>query len=759
MRDSLWGRISSCGPDFIWSTGPRPVFTAVIVLALLLIPTELSAAPLPLMPLPQKLITSAGALQIDSEFTLAVSAYSDARLESAVKRFTARLAKQTGLPISLLNLPSRDREGAVLLIECRQRAPEYPALGEDEAYQLDISSSGGRLTARTITGVLRGLETFAQLVGPGPDGFQAPAVHIEDQPRFPWRGLMLDVSRHWMPLAVVERNLDAMAAVKLNVFHWHLSDDQGFRVESKRYPKLQQLGSDGNFYTQSQVRQVVAYARDRGIRVIPEFDMPGHTTAWFVGYPELASAHGPYAIERKWGVFRPTIDPTREETYVFLDGLIAEMGALFPDPYFHIGGDEVEDTQWKNSPSIQTFARAHRLNNAHDIQTYFNRRVERLLKKHGKTMVGWDEVLNPGLPPDTVIQSWRGAASLVEAANKGYRSLLSFGYYLDHLKPAAEHYANDPLGGAGDLTPQQAARILGGEASMWSEYVSAETVDSRIWPRMAAIAERLWSQRTVTALDSMYARLEVVSRWLERTGLQHRSNQLMLDRLTGGQPAEPLRVLAGASEALGIQGRRGARQYTSFIPLNRFVDAIPPESELVRRLERELAACGAGASACQLAEVRSILPQWAETAARLQPLAENNALLAELLPLTANLAAAAKIGLRALEIIETGQPAPKGWIEQQNQELDQLDKPVAEVRLAAIRVVRLLVGRVNPQALANSSVRWRNEPLCNGLLTVPNWTMGRQQPTIVLKQIARVRQAILSPARDRPLGLSVGPRP
>jgi hexosaminidase len=710
-----------------------------------------SASPLPLMPMPVKVETASGALRIDSGFTIA-AACADVRTDAAIRRFTARLAKQTGLPIALQEMPSRGRKGAVLLVQCRERAPEYPLLGEDESYQLDVSASGARLAARTVTGVLRGLETFAQLAGPGPEGFQVPAIHIEDQPRFPWRGLMLDVSRHWMPLAVVERNLDAMAAVKLNVFHWHLSDDQGFRVESKRYPKLQQLGSDGNFYTQAEIRQVVAYARDRGIRVIPEFDMPGHTTAWFVGYPELASAPGPYSVERKWGIFRPTIDPTREETYVFLDGFIAEMAALFPDPYFHIGGDEVEETQWKNSRSIQAFARAHLLNNAHDLQTYFNRRVERLLKKHGKTMVGWDEVLNPELPSDTVIQSWRGPASLAEAANKGYRSLLSFGYYLDHLKPAAEHYANDPLAGAGDLTPAQAAHILGGEACMWTEYTSAETVDSRVWPRLAAIAERLWSPRSATDADSMYARLELVSRWLEWSGIEHRSNQPMLERLTGGQPAESLRILAGASESVGIQGRRGARQYSSLIPLNRFVDAIPPESELVGRLQREVATCVslAGGSACPT--VRATLSQWAEIDARLQPLAENNALLAELLPLTANLSTTAKIGLSALEFIEKGQPAPSGWLEQQNQELDRLDKPVAEVRLAAIRVVRLLVARVNPQRLANAGVRCRNEPLCNGLLTVPNWTKGRLEPMITLKAIAGVGQAILSPASDRPIG-------
>jgi hypothetical protein len=211
--------------------------------------------------------------------------------------------------------------------------------------------------AATVAGALHGLETFAQLVGPGAEGFRVPAIHIEDRPRFPWRGLMLDVSRHWMPVEVVERNLDAMAAVKLNVFHWHLSDDQGFRVESRRFPRLQQLGSDGDFYTQAEIRHVVAYARDRGIRVVPEFDMPGHTNSWLVGYPELASAPGPYSIGRTWGVYDGAMDPTREETYEFLDAFLGEMTQLFPDPYFHIGGDEVNGRQWSQSSSIQAFAK------------------------------------------------------------------------------------------------------------------------------------------------------------------------------------------------------------------------------------------------------------------------------------------------------------------------------------------------------------------------------------------------------------------
>ena len=415
--------------------------------------------------------------------------------------------------------------GATLRVECAG-APsgpgaEDPSLGEDESYQLDVAPDGARLQAATVAGALHGLATFAQLVVPGAEGFQAAAIHIEDRPRFPWRGLMLDVSRHWMPLEVVERNLDAMAAVKLNVFHWHLSDDQGFRAESLRFPRLQQLGSDGNFYTQADIRHVVAYARDRGIRVVPEFDMPGHTNSWLVGYPELASAPGPYSIGRTWGVYDGALDPTREETYEFLDAFLGEMTQLFPDPYFHIGGDEVNGKQWSQSASIQAFAKEHNLEGTRGLQVYFNQRIQKLLQKYGKIMVGWDEVLHPDLPADTVVQSWRGQASLAEAASQGYRGILSAGYYLDHLSPASYHYGIDPLADAAQkLTPEEASRILGGEACMWAEYANAETVDSRIWPRAAAIAERLWSPKEAADVDSMYARMEAVSRVLEWTGVR-----------------------------------------------------------------------------------------------------------------------------------------------------------------------------------------------------------------------------------------------
>jgi hexosaminidase len=643
------------------------------------------------MPLPVKVETASGRLAVDGTFSVAATGSTDLRLESALDRFAARISRQTGIP--MLAVRPADASRATLRVECAgvSSGPGAadPSMGEDESYQLDVAPDGALLKAATVAGALHGLETFAQLVVPAAEGFHVPAIHIEDRPRFPWRGLMLDVSRHWMPVEVVERNLDAMAAVKLNVFHWHLSDDQGFRAESRRFPRLQQLGSDGNFYTQAELRHVVAYARDRGIRVVPEFDMPGHTNSWLVGYPELASAPGPYSIGRTWGVYDGALDPTREETYDFLDAFLEEMTQLFPDSYFHIGGDEVNGKQWSQSSSIQAFAKEHNLDGARDLQVYFNQRIQKLLQKYGKIMVGWDEVLHPDLPTDTVVQSWRGQASLAEAASQGYRGILSAGYYLDHLSPASYHYGIDPLAEAAQkLTPEEASRILGGEACMWAEYANAETVDSRIWPRAAAIAERLWSPKETADVDSMYARMEAVSRVLEWTGVRHRANYgPMLDRLAAGHPAEPLRILADACEAQGLGPRSRAMKYSSLTPLNRFVDAARPESESVRALEQ-------AAGKLDIALLREQFTRWAGNDARFQPLAEDNALLGELKPLSQDLSALGLAGLRILTYLESGQPAPEDWLSAQAKEIDRMLRPRNEVVLAAVRPVKLLLDQL-----------------------------------------------------------------
>lgn len=642
---------------------------------------SVQAAPA-LMPLPVKMDAGSGKLAIDGGFTVKATGYTDARLDGAMRRFSARLSRQTGL---VFLSPA----GATLNVNCTARGSEYPTLGEDESYTLDITAGGATLKAATVDGAIHGLETFAQLVTPGAQGFAAPALHIEDRPRFAWRGLMIDSSRHWMPLPVILRNLDAMAAVKLNVFHWHLSDDQGFRVESKKFPKLQEMGSDGHYYTQDEVRQVIAYARDRGIRVVPEFDIPGHTLSWFPGYPELASTDGPFTIGRTWGIYDPVMDPTRESTYKFLDTFIGEMVTLFPDPYFHIGGDEVNGKSWNANPRIKAFMDEHKFD-AKALQAYFNQRVSRIVTKYHRVMMGWDEVLHPDLPTTTVIQSWRGNAALAEAAAKGHRAILSWGYYLDHLRPASYHYAVDPLGGpAAQLTPEQAERILGGEACMWSEYVSSETVDSRIWPRMAAMAERFWSPKDVADVDSMYTRMESVSRDLEWTGVQHRADYgPMLDRLAAERPSDPVRVLADAVEATGLGNGRGrGMKYTSLIPLNRLVDAARPESELVRAME--LAARRRTPE--DTAFLREQFTRWAANDARFEPLAEGNDLLTEAKPLSKDLAALGAAGLKLLDALAAHQALPADWIAQQTAECTRLERPQAEVRLAAARPVKLLL--------------------------------------------------------------------
>jgi hexosaminidase len=297
--------------------------------------------PLNLIPQPASVKPGSGALRIDANFTIAFTGHTEPRLQRASERFLTQLHRQTGL---LFAKPTKNASQATLLVHTDHASKEVQGLGEDESYSLEVSTSGAKLNAANPLGVLRGLQTFLQLVEITPDAFAVPAAAIEDQPRFPWRGLMIDVSRHFIPLDVLKRNLDGMEAVKMNVFHWHLSENQGFRGESKKFPKLHELGSDGLYYTQEEIHDLISYGRDRGIRVVPEFDMPGHSTAWFVGYPELASGTGPYSIERRWGIFDPAMDPSNEKTYEFLDELIGEMAKLFPDNYFHIGGDEVNGT-------------------------------------------------------------------------------------------------------------------------------------------------------------------------------------------------------------------------------------------------------------------------------------------------------------------------------------------------------------------------------------------------------------------------------
>ena len=639
-----------------------------------------------LLPQPAQVSPREGRLAITDSFRISLSGYQEPRLRAAAQRLARRLARQTGIA-----LPDRSEKApsqAALVIHCDHAGEPVQTVREDESYRLEVRTEQARLTAPTPVGVLRGMETFLQLVDLDTRGFGVAAVDVSDRPRFRWRGLLLDASRHWMPVPVIKRNLDAMAAVKLNVLHWHLSDDQGFRIESRRFPELQRLGSDGNYYTQADVREVIAYARERGIRVVPEFDMPGHTTSWFVSHPELASAAGPYVIERAWGVFDAAMDPTKAEVYAFLDGFIGEMAALFPDEYFHIGGDEVNGKQWDHNPRIQAFMRRRGMKGNHDLQAYFNRRVLAIVRQHGKKMIGWDEILHPELPKDIVVQSWRGQKSLAEAAQQGYMGILSFGYYLDHILPASFHYKVDPMEGeTGGLTEEQKSRILGGEACMWAEYVTPENVDSRVWPRAAAIAERLWSPQDVKAVESMYRRLARVSRQLEGLGLTQRSSYgPMLERLTNMNDAAPLKVLADVLEPVKYYERGETRPYTSFTPLNRLVDATRPESDTAREFARRLDQLSANQ-----AEIRKQLTLWRDNQAELIPVMKRSALLQEAIPLAEDLSALATAGLEALDYVEAGKPAPQAWLDRQRALLDRAAKPRAELLIMIVPSIRKLV--------------------------------------------------------------------
>jgi hexosaminidase len=491
---------------------------------------------------------------------------------------------------------------------------------------------------------------------------------------------MFDVSRHFIPVDVLKRNLDGMAAVKMNVMHWHLSDDQGFRAESKVFPKLHEMGSAGQYYTQDEIRDIIAYAHDRGIRVIPEFDMPGHSTAWFVGHPELASAPGPYKLERRGGIFDATMDPTREEIYKFLEKFIAEMTRLFPDAYFHIGGDEVNGKQWDSNPKIQAFIHAHGMKNNQDLQAYFNQRLQKIVARNHKLMVGWDEILNPDLPKTIVIQSWRGQDSLAAAAKQGYSGLLSYGYYLDLMWSAARHYAIDPMSdAAATLSPEEKTRILGGESCQWAEWVTPENVDSHIWPRNAVIAERLWSPQNVTDVASMYARMNAVSLDLEWLGLTHRSARMhMLHRMAGSADISALRVLADVVEPVKDYGRGDDTSAPDFdAPLTHMIDAVYPESDTARQfagLVQTFLQSGAKDPTTE-AQIRSQLTTWRDNDAKLHPLLDQSFLLQEDAPLSQDLSALGAAGLQALDYLDKSQPAPDAWKTQQLALVEQAKKP------------------------------------------------------------------------------------
>ena len=644
---------------------------------------------LSVMPVPASVQITSGRLLLDTRFSVETQGDNSDRLHSAVRRAVERIEERSGLTLS--ECRGKDCRGTLLVV-ADTPGEKIQSTKEDESYSLDINSERAMLHAHSVVGAMRGLETFVQTLDADRDGFFWPALKIEDNPRFAWRGLLVDPARHWLSLDLIKRMLDAMAVVKLNVLHWHLSDDQGFRVESHIFPLLHKMGSNGQYYRQSEIREIVAYAHDRGIRIVPEFDMPGHAHSWFIGYPKLASAPGPYKFKYYLGGDSAPMDPTKEATYIFIDKFVGEMSALFPDQYWHIGGDEVDGTPWLANPAIQAFEKQHGIKDNAALQVYFNQRLSRILRKHGKKMMGWDEVINPDLPKNTVVQSWQGAESLALTAKQGYDSILSAPYYLDKMFPTSTYYAGDPLPAQTNLNASEAAHVIGGEVCMWAEYVSSENVDSRIWPRTAAIAERFWSPQEVKNVASMYQRLEVVSRNLDFLGLTHNTNyHKMLERLAGADPVEPVKVLADVLEPAPLGPRTRTHKYTQQFPLNRLVDAARPDSQVAREFAGRV-------EAQDRPVIKTWLTLWRDNDARLRPALEKSALLAEDVAVSRDLSQLGSVGLQALDFIERKKRPPAAWMEEQRKYLDSVKKLRLELSIAIVPSIQKLVEQAGEPA-------------------------------------------------------------
>lgn len=530
-----------------------------------------------LMPWPKEIQENTNKVYINEEVTVSVNS-KEGRVFDATTKFIRRLTNRTGVFINE-GFPFLNKNNATIKITFNKVAEVQ--LNVDESYEVKVTENQVEVFAKTDIGVLRGLETVLQLITYNENSFYIEGVTIKDSPRFVWRGLMIDVARHYQPLSVLKRNLDAMASMKMNVFHWHLSDDQGFRVESKVFPKLHQLGSDKQYYTHDNIKEIVSYANKLGIRVVPEIDVPGHATAILTAYPELGSKKGyDYKIERFSGVFHPTLNPINPEVYVFLDKLFAELTPLFPDHYFHIGGDENEGKHWDENYEIQKFKNKEGLNSNHDLQTFFNIKLQDILKKYNKRLMGWDEIMTKDMPKTAIIHSWRGVnegfknGTLSEAVKNGYQAVLSNDYYIDRMQSVEHHYLFDPVGNE-KLTKEEEKRVLGGEVTMWSELVTPLTIDSRIWPRTAAIAERFWSVKEVKDLENMRKRLIKITLQLEELGISHYKNRdVILRNIAKGNVISSLKVLTGIYEPLKIYTRnKGGTEYKSFSPFTLFADA------------------------------------------------------------------------------------------------------------------------------------------------------------------------------------------
>lgn len=501
--------------------------------------------------------------------------------------------------------------------------PATPDLNADASYKIEFGIPV-TIGAATDWGAIHALATITQLAGE-----PHSIAHIQDHPAYPWRGLMIDVARHFIPLAALRRTLDAMCLAKLNVLHLHLTDDQAFRFRSEAHPELASIDA----WDAAELKELVAYAADRAIRIVPELDMPGHVTSWLVARPEWGAGPAPKPSPR-FGVHDACLDPTNPVALRAVETLLGELADIFPDSFLHFGGDEVNGNWWNAHDGVQARMSERGLTNIADVQAQFNSDVTAILQRLGKRPIAWDEALHPELPRETIIQAWRGNEARDAALAAGFDCVLSAPYYLDLFYPAALHHAFDP---GGDLTAAQnrlltddrtrhvreglewmsgfanlpdlpeapaseRGRVLGGEACLWSELVDETCLDSRLWSRLPAIAERFWCGPDA-AEEGLLERTAAFRHTLARQGIVPEDDDTRRRTFPELAPIEPLvqmlepvkwyrRLLGPVFErrVSGLGESDVSRPFDADTPLNRLVDYLPPESLVSRRAEADLAA-------------------------------------------------------------------------------------------------------------------------------------------------------------------------
>jgi hexosaminidase len=597
----------------------------------------------------------------------------NSKLTHGLLRLAERLQNHFDLPLPI----DLDAAAVNTRVSIAKPTSGIPMPDMDESYLLQIDAEGVRLEAEEVWGALRALQTLLQLMRPNGDGgWVLPFATIGDRPRFPWRGVLLDTSRHFMGVEDVKRLLDGMEMAKLNVLHFHLANDQGFRLECDTFPKLHEIGSEGAYYTKDEMSALIDAAAARGIRVVPEFCLPGHSVSWQVAYPELsASEEPPTQVGELRDIFSVPIDPSREGTYDFIDRFVAEMVQVFPDPYFHTGGDEVNPGPWKNNKRIARFMQEKGFARARDLQAYFTGRYAGLVARHGKVAIGWEEILHSDVDENVLLHLWKDGIYPPELSR--HPILVSWNYYLDLQQPASWLYASDPHDFKVTNGNEAAGlNVLGAEMCNWAETIHGGNLDLRTWPRGLAVAERFWSARSYCDGEgkaTLYPRMTSASRMLASAGLRHEDHvaKAMIE-LYGDDGAGSFADFSCLIEPAAYPFLRRRRLVLEralprlfpapvverYSDVRRFVDHLAAESEVGRQFTIDVELYSEEKTKDRASALRNQLMQWQNLAERAYATSRQNAAMRKdgVPKVAKGLDRIARIGLAALEALEKGKP-------------------------------------------------------------------------------------------------------